>query len=268
VERLRQAAGEQAQQLHQAAAALPAPALNGQIASAEVISAIAQELRQPMSSISGYTDLLLAESVGIIGALQRKFLERVKASIERMGALLDDLIRVTSIDTGTLKLEPQSVETAEVIDAAIMACSAQFRDKDITLRLDIADDLSPLKADQDALHQIVSHLLTNACLASAAEGEVAVAADEKLVEGERQLLLSVRDTGGGIPPEEQGRVFNRLYRADNPLIPGLGETGVGLSIAKVLVESHGGRIWVESEAGVGSTFHVLLPVNGVRAAEV
>jgi signal transduction histidine kinase len=78
----------------------------------------------------------------------------------------------------------------------------------------------------------------------------------------------VRDTGGGIPPEEQGRVFNRLYRADNPLIPGLGETGVGLSIAKVLVESHGGRIWVESEAGVGSTFHVLLPVNGVRAAEV
>jgi signal transduction histidine kinase len=237
------------------------PLAEGERASAEVIAAITQELRQPMSSITGYTDLLLAESVGILGALQRKFLERVKASTERMGTLLEDLIRVTSIDSGTLRLESAAVDVSGVIDEAIMACSAQFRDKGISLLMDVDEALPSLKADRDALQQILSHLLLNACLASPPEGEVSLSAGELSDNGDRRVLLAVRDTGGGIPPEEQGRVFSRLYRADNPLIPGLGETGVGLSIAKVLVESHGGRIWVETEAGVGSTFNVLLPAG-------
>lgn len=247
------------------AAVRPSP--TSQPAGAEVIAAITQELRQPMSSITGYTDLLLGESVGIIGALQRKFLERVKTSIERMGTLLEDLIRVTAIDTGTLKLEPEAVDVAGVIEDAIMGSGAQFREKGITLRLDISDDLPLLKADRDAVYQIVSHLLANACLASALDGEVGLTASHQVVGDAGHLLLSVKDTGGGIPVEDQGRVFTRLYRADNPLIPGLGDTGVGLSIVKVLVEAHGGRIQVESEAGVGSTFNVLLPADGAGLPE-
>ncbi|MBI3763090.1 MAG: hypothetical protein HY260_14675, partial [Chloroflexi bacterium] len=122
------------------AAAVPAPApseptSNGQAGNGEVVASIAQELRQPMSSISGYTDLLLGESVGIIGALQRKFLERVKSSTERMGSLLDDLIRVTAIDTGTLRLEPEAVDVVGVIDDAITRLGGQFREKGITLRM-------------------------------------------------------------------------------------------------------------------------------------
>jgi signal transduction histidine kinase len=80
--------------------------------------------------------------------------------------------------------------------------------------------------------------------------------------GSSYFMVSVTDTGGGIPEAERRRVFTRLYRADNPLIHGLGETGVGLSVAKTLIEGHGGRIWVESEEGVGSTFSFLLPVAG------
>ncbi|MBI4316475.1 MAG: hypothetical protein HY679_11120 [Chloroflexi bacterium] len=223
-----------------------------------VIVSLAQDLRQPMSSILGYTDLLLGESVGILGALQRTFLDRIKASTQRMGAVLDDLIRVTAIDAGELQLERQSIEIAEVIEDSFTSVSTQFREKGTSLRMDIADDLPTIEADRDAIHQIISQLLTNACTASPPNSEVVLSAQPQ---SDDYLLISVRDFGGGISPEDQGRVFARLHRADRPLIQGLGDTGVGLSIAKALTEAQGGRIWVNSDIGSGSTFSVLLPVT-------
>lgn len=235
-------------------------------ASMEVIASLTQELRQPMSSIMGYSELLLGESVGILGTLQRKFLERIKASCERMGVLLNDLIHVTNIDSGSLDLTPESVDVLQIVDEAIMGCSEQFRDKSINLRLDVKDDLPPISADRDSLRQILTHLLANAGNACGPEGEVVLRITEENAPGfagepEPALKVAVRDTGGGIAPEDQPRVFGRFYRADSPLIAGLGETGVGLSVAKALVEAHGGRIWLMSEPGVGSTFNVLLPVH-------
>lgn len=235
-------------------------------ASMEVIASLTQELRQPMSSIMGYSELLLGESVGILGTLQRKFLERVKASCERMGVLLNDLIHVTNIDSGSLDLTPESVDVLQIVDEAIMGCSEQYRDKSISLRLDVKDDLPAISADKDSLRQILTHLLANAGNASGPEGEVVLRITEEHAPGfagepEPALKVVVRDSGGGIAPEDQPRVFGRFYRADSPLISGLGETGVGLSVAKALVEAHGGRIWLMSEPGVGSTFNVLLPVQ-------
>jgi len=235
--------------------------------SLEVIASMTQELRQPMSSIVGYSDLLLGESVGIIGALQRKFIERIKSSSERMGALLDDLIRVTALDSGTLELTREELDVSRVIEDAILSCGTQFREKSINLRLDIADNLPQIKGDRDSLREIVSHLLNNAASASAIDGEVILTVQREVEQprgGEplNYLFISVRDSGGGISPQDQPRVFSRMYRADAPLVAGLGDTGVGLSIAKALVEAHGGRIWVNSEIGQGSTFCALLPVDG------
>jgi signal transduction histidine kinase len=235
-------------------------------ASMEVIASLTQELRQPMSSIMGYSELLLGESVGILGTLQRKFLERIKASCERMGVLLNDLIHVTNIDSGSLDLTPESVDVLQIVDEAIMGCSEQYRDKSINLRLDVKDDLPPISADRDSLRQILTHLLANAGNACGPEGEVVLRITEENAPGfagepEPALKVAVKDMGGGIAPEDQPRVFGRFYRADAPLIAGLGETGVGLSVAKALVEAHGGRIWLMSEPGVGSTFNVLLPVH-------
>jgi signal transduction histidine kinase len=227
---------------------------------AEVIASIAQELRQPMSSISGYTDLLISESVGILGALQKKFLERVKASTDRMNHLIGDLIQITTLDSGNLAFTPQPVEVVEIVDTAIENTSGQFREKDITLRVDIHDDLPKMHTDKDALQQILLHLLQNAGAATPDEGEIHVKVEPYNKADNDIILIAVSDTGEGIPREDLPRVFSRLYRADNPLIPGVGDTGVGLSIAKTLAEALGGRIWVESDQGVGSTFSVLLPV--------
>lgn len=227
---------------------------------AEVVASISQELRQPMSSIVGYTDLLLGESVGILGTLQRKFVERIKASTERIGSLIDDLIQVTTLETGLHELKPEPVDLDLIIDNAMSYTSSQIREKNISMHLDLPKNVAPIYADREALQQILIHLLQNAGAASPLEGTVYLKVQTKVEEGKEYVLIQVKDTGGGIPAEDLGRVFTRLYRADNVLIQGVGDTGVGLSIAKTLTEAQKGRIWVDSEPGVGSTFSVLLPI--------
>jgi signal transduction histidine kinase len=165
-----------------------------------------------------------------------------------------------------------------VIDDAITATRTQFREKGITLKMDIPDELPRVHGDRDALQQVMIQLLSNAYRASRTDGEVALTAkfepkyrmpgrngsSEEVVDA---VFVSIRDGGGGIPLEEQSRVFSRLYRADNPLIQGLGDTGVGLSIARALTEIHGGRIWLESVPGVGSTFKLVIPLHGMVSPE-
>lgn len=241
----------------------PAPAQTGVSEAGqahEVLVSIAQDLRQPLASIIGYTDLLLSESVGILGMLQRKFLERTRASAERMHAMVNDLIQVTATGKGPVTPLTQPIDLGSVIDSAMIDTSAQLREKNITLRVDLPHDLPNIEADRDALQQIVVHLLQNAGTVTPQEGIITLRAriqDEKI---DTYLLLQVIDTGGGIQPENLSRVFSQRYRADTALIQGLGDTGVGLSIAKTLVEACHGRIWVESEAGK-TTFSILLPLH-------
>jgi len=227
----------------------------------EVIASISQELRQPMSSIVGYTDLLLGESVGILGALQHKFVERIKASTERIGGLIDDLIQITTLETGQREFTPELIDLNLIIDNAMAYTGTQIREKNITLRLDIPDEPPKVQTDRDALQQVLIHLLQNASAATPAEGTITLRVQIQTDDDNHFLLFQVADSGGGIAADDIQRVFARRYRADNSLIQGLGDTGVGLSIAKTLVEAQNGRIWVETEMGTGSTFSILLPVS-------
>jgi signal transduction histidine kinase len=226
----------------------------------EVIASISQELRQPMSSIIGYTDLLMGESVGILGALQRKFIERIKASTERIGGLVDDLIQTTTLETGKMEFKPQPIDLNLIIDNAMAYTSTQIREKNITLRLDLTATAPRIQTDRDALQQILIHLLQNATAATQTEGNITLRVQMQNESSKDFLSIQVTDNGGGIALDDIPRVFARRYRAEHSLIQGLGDTGVGLSIAKALIEAQNGRIWVETEAGVGSTFSVLMPV--------
>lgn len=234
---------------------------------AEVIASVSQELRQPLSSIVGYTDLLLGESVGILGALQRKFVERIKASTERIRNLTDDMIQITTLATELNDLKPESVDLNLIIDNAMSYTSTQVREKNISMHLELPKMLAPIQADREALQQILIHLLQNAGSATPFEGTIRLKVQTRTENGLEFILIQVADHGGGIASEDLPRVFTRLYRADNVLIQGVGDTGVGLSIAKTLTEAQHGRIWVESERGVGSTFSVLLPIAGETVSD-
>jgi signal transduction histidine kinase/GAF domain-containing protein len=231
-----------------------------------MVASLIQELRTPMTSITGYTDLLLSERAGILGESQRRFLLRVEANIERMERLLNDLIKATDVDAGQMTLSPEPVEIDQVVEEALDTLSARLAEKRLKVQRDVPSELPPVHADRDSLRQIVLNILSNAALASEPDTQIQLRArvEERPDDLEglpAYLLVSVTDTGGGIAPEDRRRVFHRFYRADMPLIPGLGDTGVGLSMARALVEANDGRIWVESEMGAGSTFSFMLPLS-------
>ncbi len=227
----------------------------------KTIASISQELRQPMSSISGYTDVLLAESVGILGALQRKFLERIKSATDRIGGLVDDLIKITILETDRVEIKPESVDLNLIIDNAVSYTSILIREKNITLRLDTPEIPPKIMTDREALQQILIHLLQNAGAATPVEGTVTLHVQLQEQDGNDYLQIQVSDTGNGISIEDLPRVFQRQSRADHVPIQGLGNSGIGLSIAKSLVDAQNGRIWVNTQAGFGSTFSVILPVT-------
>ncbi len=231
----------------------------------EAIVSLAHEFRTPMTSITGYTDLLLGEQAGILTEMQQQFLQRVKANIEQMNQLLNDLINTASPDSRPIELSPQSVNLIQIIEEAVMGLAARFRERKLAVRLDLPPELASVRADRDSLYQILLRLISNAALCSRQGTEVVISAgeDESSKSG-KFIRISVMDTGGGIAPEDYPRVFRRFTRASQPLIQGMGETGVGMAIAKTLVEANGGRIWVESQPNVGSTFNFILPTNHTK----
>ncbi len=241
----------------------------------ELILGMVQELRTPLTSIVGYVDLLLAESAGILGEMQHKFLQRVSSNVTRLRTMLDELTRIAALDMGELVLMPQSIDVIALIEDAITRAGSQFREKGLTVHLNLAEDIPWVSADADALNQVVDELLSNASLVSPPGSEVFITARRQAANLARNgsrgmvdsLFVSVEDRGGGIAPEDQARVFSRKYKAENPLIEGLGDKGVGLAIAKALVEAHGGVLWLESQQGLGSAFNFVLPLESMLEAQ-
>jgi signal transduction histidine kinase len=233
-------------------------------ASAEVAS-IVRQLRQPMSSIISYTDFLLAETVGILGALQRKFLDRIRVSSMRMNKLVDDLVQITLPESGAIHMIAEPVDLNEIIDQAISQTRGYLREKNIVLRVDIPEGLPELSTDRDALEQVIIHLLENAGEITPTEGEITLRARLQNNDGELSYtLVQIADSGGGIPAEYMPRLFSRVTIPEADPIPGISGKNGNLSIVKMLVENIGGRIWVDSEVEVGATYSILIPATSVE----
>lgn len=233
----------------------------------EFIAAISRDLQTPMTAIMGYTDLLLEQSVGLLNETQGHFLQRIKANVKRMVNMLRDLIGVTAIDGGSLAISPEPVNFHPFLDEALAEIQVQLADKDLAVERSIPDCLPAILADPGAIQHVLTHLLTNAYKCSAVGGrirvEVKVCTADELGDHagrlEQAMVVAITDSGGGIAPEDQDSVFLRRY-GEHLAVPGLGETGVGLSLAKQLIEAHGGQIWLESQIGQGTTFIFTLPL--------
>lgn len=225
------------------------------------ITVFSQELRQTLSSILQYMNLLLDESVGILNPMQRNFLETIKASTTRLSGVIEDFIHVTTLKVDSNPLAHDLVDLDLIIKDAIAEISSEVRAKRLSLNVDLRENLAPVYADREALQQILIRLLTNAGAASQLKETVHLRVEITVEDDNEYLLIQVSDTGGGIPPEDLRRVFIPLYRAEDVPARGVGDTGLGLFIVKTLTEAQNGRIWVDSELGVGSTFNVLIPIS-------
>jgi len=169
------------------------------------------------------------------------------------------------MESGRLEIHPEEMDVNETIDQALIAVSGQIREKNISLRLDVPKKIPHIVADHNSIKQILIRLLFNACSVTPNDQSIIFKAR---LEGNpasprrsRSLRIQMTDSGGGIRPEELSNIFNRQYRAEEPLLKGIGDTGIGLTIAKYLVEAHGGNIWIESDPGKTSTFNVMLPAT-------
>jgi signal transduction histidine kinase len=226
----------------------------------EAAASITNDLRRQMASIHEYAELLLGESVGMLGQTQRNFIEQIQDGIKEMDSLIENLLQITSLEAGPMPTAGP-IDLLHCIEEAVTKASPVLREKKIALRMDFPEEMPSISGNAEAIIQIVVHLLNNAIGASPEGEEIVVAARLQAAEEADFLLLTFSDAGEGIPTEDLGRVFQPMDQVDTEPIQGLGETGIGLSIAKALSEAIGGRVWFDSEVGEGSIFTVLLPVG-------
>jgi len=214
-------------------------------AKTEFVSTVSHELRTPMTSIKGYVDLLLMGAVGVLADDQRHFLSIIRNNADRLTMLVNDLLDISRIESGRMALSPKAMDIGEAINQVVVAMETRALDEGLTLRSDVPPALPKVIADPDRVVQILANLVANACHYTPAGGEVMVSAYVR----DDEMCVSVRDTGIGIAQENLERIFDRFFRADDPMVQDAPGTGLGLAIVRSLVELQGGRVWVESEVG-------------------
>jgi len=230
----------------------------------EFISTVSHELRTPMTSIKGYTDLLFLGMVGGLTDAQRSFLQIIKSNADRLTALVNDILDISRIETGRIRLNIEALTMSDIIDEVALSFREQYREKGVSLEWESPGELPQVRGDAARVTQILTNLVSNAWQYTNPEGTVTVSV--KPADG--YLQVDVADTGIGISPDDLARVFDRFYRVDDPVVDEVGGTGLGLSIVKMFVEMLGGDIWVESELEVGSKFSFTLPLVTAEVPDV
>jgi signal transduction histidine kinase len=235
------------------------------LAKSDFVSFVAHELKNPMTSIKGYTDLLAAGAVGQVNDMQGNFLTTIKSNVERMSTLVSDLNDNSKIEAGRLRLEYKATDVSDLVDEVIRTFTRQLEDKKQKLELLIPEGLPLMWADRTRVAQVLTNLVSNAHKYTPEEGVVQVGVEETANQWDldgapRVIHLWVKDSGIGMTIEDQQKIFQKFFRSDDPKAREAPGTGLGLNITKSLVEMQGGKIWFESEYRQGTTFHFTVPV--------
>jgi two-component system, OmpR family, phosphate regulon sensor histidine kinase PhoR len=221
----------------------------------DFVANVSHEFKTPLTAIQGFAETLLSGAIDDPNN-NRRFLEIIREHASRLARLTDDLMKLARIEAGKLELQFSAVNLADLADACEEIARLKASRKQIALEMDVPAMLSPVRGDANLLHEVLQNLLDNAVQYSHPGGKIHVSAAVR----ERDAVVTVADTGIGIPLASQERIFERFYRVDAGRSREAGGTGLGLSIARHIVEAHGGRIWVESEVGIGSKFSFSIPL--------
>jgi len=220
----------------------------------QFVSDVSHELRTPMSSIKGFTSTIRSDK-DMEPATREEFLRIVEEETDRLSRIIDDLLDLSRIESGRIKLKKENVRLTDLIKKNVEMIKEQAMEKHLELKAELPEEIPCVFADQDKMSQVIINLLSNA-VKYTKEGEVLISARKD----DGQVQVEVKDTGIGIAKEDLSKIFEKFQRIETPGIEVKG-TGLGLSIVKALVEIHGGEVYVKSELGKGSRFGFRLPAG-------
>jgi two-component system phosphate regulon sensor histidine kinase PhoR len=222
----------------------------------DFVANVSHEFRTPLTAIQGFAETLLAGAIDD-PANRRRFVEIIREHSMRLARLTEDLLKLSRIEAGQLKLDFRPVSVAQLIESCVETAQLKAVPRQLALHVSLPERLPSARGDSNTLQEVLQNLLDNALQYTPAGGKIDVSASCS----DGHVVVTVADTGIGIPQAEQERIFERFYRVDAARSREAGGTGLGLSIARHIMEAHGGRLWVESAVGEGSRFHFSIPVT-------
>ena len=221
------------------------------------------ELRTPMSSIKGYVQMLLKQSLGEISEDQKKGLEVILRNTDRLDCLIQDILDISRLESGTMKFITKKTDMEVMVCEVAETLRSSADGKEITINTDVEEGIPKLIVDRERIKQVMINVVSNAIKFSP-DGSII---NVKTRKGKNGILFEVQDFGRGIPKDKQDKVFETFFQVDSGVDRKFGGVGLGLAISKGIVISHGGEIWVESTVGKGSIFRFTLPFKPVQNVE-
>lgn len=239
-------------------------------AKSEFVSLASHQLRTPLSAINWYSEMLLAGDAGPLNVEQLEYMSEIFEGNQRMVELVDSLLNVSRLEVGKLKNEPKETSLTELADSLEKEMQTSIVTKHMNIKRDIQTKLPTVFADPKLLRMVIQNLLSNAVKYTPEKGTVTLVirrattndlTGAKLRTNQEYVFISVTDTGYGIPKEQQPKIFEKLFRADNVRKLDVEGTGLGLYIVREVARKLGGAVWFESVEGKGTTFYVIIPVR-------
>ncbi len=222
----------------------------------EFLASMSHELRTPLNAIIGFSQVLRERMFGELNEKQEEYLDDILASAYHLLSLINDVLDLSKVEAGQIELDIAPFSLRDALESGVVMVRERASDDGVRVELSADAEIDPVEGDERRIRQVVFNLLANAVKFTPEGGAVGVSASRR----NGEVRVSVSDTGPGVAPEDRERIFDEFQQTD--LGVGLGEgTGLGLALSKRFVELHGGRIWVDSEVGAGSTFVFTLPAR-------
>lgn len=225
----------------------------------EFVSLASHQLRNPLSTINWYSEMLLSEKIGKLTQIQREHVQEVYRASQRMVSLVDDLLTVSRLELGTLVLELKLVNIVEIVETCLKELNPEILKKKLVVKQKYDQGVFLIKADPKLLSIIFQNFLSNSVKYTQSGGNISLT----IAKEKDRLQIEISDTGIGIPKNHQKEIFTKFFRADNAKKIYTDGTGLGLYIVKEIIDQTGGKIWFESQEGKGTSFYITFPLLGM-----
>jgi len=224
----------------------------------EFIALAAHQLRTPISAAQWGISKILEEKIGPLNSKQKSYLEEILQTLQRLVKIIDDLLHTTKIEEGKILEKTQKFSLEAIVDYVLSLLGSEIAKKKINLEVNKPfNPLPPIQMDVEKIKLVVQNLLDNAIKYTRESGRIVISLEER---SGKEILFSIKDNGIGIPEKEKERIFTKFFRAENAQKVEPSGSGLGLYVAKNIIEAHGGKIWFESKEGKGTAFYFTLPI--------